>query len=176
MISGTRDLMTCFGLPITSSANATFSYTVLSREQLEVLEDRPDVAAQVRAPSSEVSLAMFLPATWISPWRRLLLADQQPDQGGLARAGRADDEDELALLDVDVDVVERDDRVLVDLGDVIEFDHDERGLLSGERRLGNLPRPYDASKGRGVVRAIRCRENQHRLHDGPFEKSAGLVT
>ena len=38
----------------------------------------------------------------------------------------ADEEDELALVDVDGRVAERDDVALVDLGDVLELDHGDR--------------------------------------------------
>ena len=46
--AGTCWRMTCLGRPITSRANATFSKHGLVGEQLVVLEDVADVAAQVR--------------------------------------------------------------------------------------------------------------------------------
>jgi hypothetical protein len=45
------------------------------------------------------------------------------DHRGLARTGLADDEDELALLDFDIDAFERRDAVLVGLRDVLKTDH-----------------------------------------------------
>ena len=56
----------------------------------------------------------------------------------LARARRADDEDELALLDDERDAVERGDVVrLVDLPDVLEHDHRRAGRpFAGRLQLG----------------------------------------
>ena len=55
-----------------------------------------------------------------------------------------DEEDELALLDVDVGVAQGDDVALVDLGDVLELDHEgqQRPAVSGEggRDPGGLRR------------------------------------
>src|SRR5205085_49208 len=91
-------------------------------EELEVLEHRPDVPAEVRdlpgvhaveALSGDEDLSL----------RRLLLLQQQPDERRLARAGGSDDEDELALLDLDVDAVEGRNRAPIDLGDVLNADH-----------------------------------------------------
>jgi hypothetical protein len=128
MISGTRDVL---GLADHVERERHVLVHGLVREQLEVLEDRAHVAAKVRdLPRCEVG--DVLAGDVDLALARLVLADQQPDQGGLARAGRTDDEDELALLDVDADVVQGNDRILVDLRDVIEFDHDERGFSRGD--------------------------------------------
>ncbi len=55
---------------------------------------------------------------------RARLAQHQPQERRLAGAGGADEEDELALLDVDVDVVERRPLLAgVHRGDVLESDH-----------------------------------------------------
>ena len=66
---------------------------------------------------------MLRPASRIWPRVGQLLAEQEADEGRLARAGRADEEDELALVDLDGDVAQRDRRALVRLGDVLESDH-----------------------------------------------------
>jgi len=51
-----------------------------------------------------------------------LLADEQADQGGLAGARGPDEEDEIARLDLQVDVAERLGTVRIPLTDVIERD------------------------------------------------------
>ena len=69
-------------------------------QQLVVLEDVADVAAQVRhlgvghlvdVPAGDPDLALL----------RALLAVHQPQQRGLARTGRTDEEHELGLGDVE---------------------------------------------------------------------------
>src|SRR6185437_8601269 len=55
---------------------------------------------------------------------RALLTENQPQEGGLARPGRADKEDELSLVDRHVDVLQGGPiLVRVDLGDVLKLDH-----------------------------------------------------
>ena len=118
----------------------------LVRQQLEVLEHAADVAAQVRhAPvahrrevlARDVDMAL----------RRLHLADEHADEGGLARARMTHQEDELAGVDLQRDIrqggsvglggihfghmVERDDRGARLLGDVIDLQHGQ-----GLRQLG----------------------------------------
>jgi len=77
----------------------------LVRQQPEVLEHRADLAAQPRhLPAGE---AVDLLAGDVHPARgRSRLAQHQPQGRGLAGPRSADQEDELALLDVDGDVVE----------------------------------------------------------------------
>ena len=91
-------------------------------EQLEVLEHAADVASQIGdLPTVQVGdvLARHPDAALL----RLLLLEQQTDEGGLARARRPHEEDELTLLDVGADVAQCDDVALVGLGDVLEPDH-----------------------------------------------------
>ena len=76
------------------------------RQQLVVLEHDADVAAVVGNPPAR-DRARSRPATRIVPAGRLGLLDQQPHRGRLAGAGGADEEDELAGLDRERDVVER---------------------------------------------------------------------
>ena len=75
---------------------------------------------------------MSLPATQIWPsvgCSSLLIGRMKvllPDPGG------ADQEDELALLDVEVGLTQSDVRRLVDLGDVVEFDQgNHAGAVEG---------------------------------------------
>ena len=76
-----------------------------------------------------------------------VLAQQEPQERGLARSGGADQEDELAPLDVRRDPVERGARGgLVHLGDAVEADHGGAGY----RR----PRP-NCDPGRGVSLDVR---------------------
>ena len=51
-----------------------------------------------------------------------------------------DEEDELALLDVDRGVAQGDDVALVDLGDVLELDH-VAITVSGREAVGYRPMP-----------------------------------
>jgi hypothetical protein len=75
-----------------------------------------------------------------------------------------DEEDELALGDLDVGVAQGDDVALVDLGDVLELDH---GTLDGEgtstslrpiehRRTGQVTAMHRPGRG-AVTRAPRLR-------------------
>jgi hypothetical protein len=91
-------------------------------QEPEVLEDAADVAPEVRHPpfGQVDDVAAGLPDL---PGVGQLLAQQQPDERGLARARRSDQEDELALVDLDRYVAQRDGRSLVGLGDVVEADH-----------------------------------------------------
>ena len=98
-------------------------------EQLEVLEDAADVAAQQRHLRA-LEPRQVAPADDDAPARRLELLEEEPDDRRLARAGRADDEDELALLDHERRAIERDDVRVVDLADVLEHDHRRRGLAA----------------------------------------------
>ena len=67
---------------------------------------------------------MSRPATRTRPRRGDLVAQQQLEEGRLPGARRADEEDELALGDLEGDVTEGDDVALVDLGDVFESNHE----------------------------------------------------
>src|SRR6266536_4608200 len=106
-------------------------------EELEVLEYAADGTPQRRhLPGGEpVQLLARHPDV---PGAGPLLLDQQADEGRLAGAGLADDEDELALADLHRDVVEGDDVVTVDLGDVVECDHgcEQPFALRGSAWLG----------------------------------------
>ena len=91
-------------------------------QELEVLEDRPDVPAQVRhLPRGE--LGQVLAGDVDLALGRLLLLEQKADERALPGAGLAHDEDELTLLDLDGDVLERRRAVPVHLRDVLKTDH-----------------------------------------------------
>ena len=111
------------------------------RQQLEVLEDDADVAAQLRHLAA-AHLGQRVAGDRDVALGRLELLHQQADAGRLAAAGRADDEDELAAADLQRDAVERDVPAGVDLRDVVELDYGQRG----RRR-----RPRDPCAGAGVV-------------------------
>jgi len=91
------------------------------REQLEILEDDADEAAEIRdlrvAELRHVLVVDDHPAG-----RRELIADQQPDERRLAGAGRPDEECEVALVDGEVNVLQRRGPVRVALTDVLETD------------------------------------------------------
>src|ERR1035438_10506080 len=92
------------------------------RQQAVVLEDAADIAPQVgHLPGSERAdlFAGHPDLAFVGP---LFLRDQ-PQEGRLARAGRPDDEHELAPGNVHRDIPEGGDRALVRLGDVVETDH-----------------------------------------------------
>ena len=111
------------GLPITWRANATFSATVLfgsSRKSWKTVPIWRRSAGHLPAGEPVELLAGDVDLARGGP----RLAQHQPQEGRLAGAGGADEEDELALLDLDGDVVEG-GAVLagVRLGDVLESDH-----------------------------------------------------
>ena len=89
-----------------------------------------------------LSRARSRPPTTIFPRGRVELLQQQADERRLAGAGRADDEHELALVDVERDVPQRDDVGLVDLRDPLEDDHrpGARGALGRRREVGDRGR------------------------------------
>src|SRR5215471_987699 len=111
------------GLPDDLEREGDVVVDVLVRQQPEILEHTSDPAAQVgNLPVGDLGqvLAGDVDPALAGP----LLSQDQPQEGGLARARRADQEDELALLDVETDVLQsRPALVGVRLSDVIEVDH-----------------------------------------------------
>ena len=91
-------------------------------QQLEVLEDAADVAAELGDPRA-LELAERAAADEDRALGRVELLDQQPDERRLARAGLADQEHPLALVDAQRDVAQADDLAVVDLRDALEHDH-----------------------------------------------------
>ena len=82
------------GAPVTSSAKATFSATVFvgsSRKSWKTVPIRRRSARDLRAPHAQQVVAR----DGHLPVRRNLLADEQPDEGALAGAGRPDEEREV---------------------------------------------------------------------------------
>ena len=91
-------------------------------EQLEVLEHAADVAPQIGdLPTAQGG--QVAPAHADAAPVGLELLDEQTDEGGLARAGRPHEEDELALLDVEAHLLQPDGARRVDLRYVFELDH-----------------------------------------------------
>jgi hypothetical protein len=118
------------------------------RKQLEVLEDAADVAPQQRDLLA-LEPTELAPADDDLAGGRLELLQHEPHERRLARAGRADDEDELALVDPEGDVAEGRDVRLVDLRDVLEDDH--RRARRRRRRNGRDRALLE--DGGGAVRA-----------------------
>src|SRR5215210_8319280 len=109
------------------------------RKQLVVLEDGADPAAELRdllvregtdVPSGDQDLTL----------RRADLADQRLDQGRLAAARRSDEEDELAAVYPQADVLEPDVAPGIDLGHPAQLDDRRATPLLGEV-LGAALRP-----------------------------------
>ena len=121
--SGTTRLMMSGRLPITSSANATFSKTVFCCSSRKSWNTQPMTCRRL-GMCRPGSLLTWNFDTWISPDGGVVLGKQQPHEGRLARTRRADEEDELALVDLDADVVERGTRRrLYCLRHLVEGDH-----------------------------------------------------
>jgi hypothetical protein len=113
------------------------------REQLEVLEDHADL----RAEASEVGLRVAdrdAVDQDVAPLERLEAVDGL-DQGALARAGRAADDHDLALVDGGRAAVQHLHRA-VPLADVAHLDHRHDGFpsINGSVRLSG---PGAASRG-----------------------------
>src|SRR5215210_6781945 len=116
--------------PCTLSAYATFSAAVRFGSSLKSWKAQPRHLRALQPP--EVT-----PADPDLAVGDLDLLQHEPDDGRLARAGSADDEDELALLDRERDVSQRRHVGLVDLRHVLEHDH-RRARGRGRRRHGLL--------------------------------------
>jgi hypothetical protein len=87
------------------------------REEGVVLEDRVDVALERRQPGDVLALELD------QAGRGLLEATDHPQRGGLPTARRAEQAEELAVLDLEVDVVDR-QRIAIALDDINEPDFD----------------------------------------------------
>ena len=106
----------------------------LGRQQLEVLEDDPDLAAHPRhVPARQPGEVLAVEDD--RALGRELVADEQLDERRLARPGRPDEEDEVAFGDDEVDVAERQLAVRVLLGDVVH--HEDRAFLAGLFQCGD---------------------------------------
>ena len=99
----------------------------LGRQELEVLEDDADLAPHL-GHLAAAELGHVLAVEDDRAARRELVADEQLDERRLARAGRPDEEDEVALGDDQVDVAQGDLAVGVLLGHVVQ-DEDGPFLL-----------------------------------------------
>src|SRR6266508_677173 len=148
-------------------------------KQLEVLEDAADRAPQGgHLPGGE---AVELLAGHPDPARGgPFLLGEQAQEGRLAGAGLAHDEDELALVDLDRDIVEGLDVGPVGLADVVELDHGA-GLtfrspgLAGARSWGastlaiclDNARPYQTCLPKSVRPGVRWRQGRPLPLPGP---------
>src|SRR3954449_8900409 len=112
--SGTTRLMVRWGLLMTSSAKATFWATVRLRSRRKSWKTQPMVRRSLGTCHLLIVLSV-LPLTTTVPLvggvdplavdhdgalGRVVLLQQQPQEGRLARARGADEEDELALVDL----------------------------------------------------------------------------
>src|SRR5207244_10771639 len=100
--------------------------------EVEDMEDAADVPAEVRHLPRGQRLQLAVADPDPSGVGHHLL-HEEPEAGRLARAGRADQEDELALPDLEGELLDGCDPALVALRDRFEPNHD-----SGE---GTNPRP-----------------------------------
>ena len=163
--------MTCLDLPMTSSANATFSNAVLFGSSLKSWKTQPMLRRRYGTFQFFI-LTRSWPATMICPRLGQELAQQQPDERRLARARVAHDEDELARADLDVDVVEGGLVGDVGLRDAPHRDHDRPRTRQDRRYLGGARRGriwhVDQISHRDAP--FRCNDS----HRGSLAKSASL--
>ena len=125
------------------------------RQKLKVLEHGANLAAQERN-LAVLDLHEVLTGNQDAAARRLDVAVERRQQRGLTRAGVTDQEDELARIDLDVDVVEC--RLVglcrIDLGDML---HKDDGLDTG--LLGHL-----------LAAGLRIDGRKHRRKIGVVER------
>src|SRR5699024_7842992 len=104
----------------------------------EVLENTPDRLPQPRDPTSRHLGDIEIGHRDLTIGGNLL-TQQQTQERRLSGAGRADEEDELTLVDLHGDVVQRGARRrLVRLGNVVEPDHDSIPYLRSALNSGCL--------------------------------------
>ena len=137
----------------------------LRRQELEVLEDDADLAPHHgHLPARQAGKVVAVEDHVAH--RGQLVPDQELHQGRLAGAGCADEEDEVALRDDEVDVLQGVAAVRIGLGHVVEHEH--RPARVG-RRAPVAARGIDAGPawlvGRRIESLRRALEDQHRLHD-----------
>jgi hypothetical protein len=122
LAAGSPDHLQCIGDVVVD---------VPARQELVVLEDGSDPAPQLRdllvreggdVAAGDQHLALG----------GAKLADQRLDQGRLAAAGRADQEDELTAIDAEADVLEAHVPARIDLGHPAHLDDRRPGPLLGE--------------------------------------------
>ena len=120
------------------------------REEVELLEDHPDLAPQLKRAAALLALAAS-PGPYSTPSTRTEPALGSSSRlivrrsGRLARARRAEDDDVLALVDGQVDAVQhlvRAERLL----DALELDDDlRRGICGAPCSAAARPRDRTAS-------------------------------
>ena len=142
------------------------------REQLEVLEDDPEVAAVVRDLLAR-DLGEVASRDGDRAVGRLDLLDQQPHDRRLARAGGADEEDELAGKHGERGVLEAEVSAGVLLGDRAQVDDRARNRIADDaltRRcgLGALTPPSDVAFGGSHVRSCRVFARARGTPSGPL--------
>ena len=152
----------------------------LVRQQPEVLEDGADLAAQLRhLPARQRGRG---PCRRRSTVPRLapLLPQHEAQEGRLAGAGGTDEEDELAALDLQGHLVQRGPcAARVDLGHVLEPDHDRPRLVLRAGRRRGRPRAASLIEGRtgrhpDAGRTRRRRPVNPRVRTAPSDSSRSV--
>src|SRR5205807_4090773 len=91
----------------------------------------------------------------------LLLLQQETKERGLSGPGGPDQKHELALVDLEVAVIEGDHRVLVGLGDVLAFDHDVVLRSWGKGTRASLAKDPPLGGDRAGFVSTSCRPRPH---------------
>jgi hypothetical protein len=109
------------------SGTSTFSERRRTRQEVESLEDEPDLPVPDRRQGIVVEARDVAAGQAIRTRGRRVETAEDVHERRLARAGRPDDRDELALGDIDADAAQRADGHLADLVGLDEVaDLDER--------------------------------------------------
>src|SRR5262249_12520085 len=122
----------------------------LRLEQLEVLEDDPDLAPQ-QGDARPAQALNVLAVDDHAAGRGELFADEEPIERRLAGARGADDEGEVSGTDLEIDVAQRICPVRVALADVLERDHACLPSLVARAAMGVSP-PYQRRSARHNAR------------------------
>src|SRR3954471_18328949 len=133
----------------------------LRRQELEVLEDDADLAAELRHPSARELPDVFA-VDDDAAGRGELFADEEADERRFAGTGRADEEAEVAAIDLQVDVAQRIRSVRVALAHVVEGDQSQPFLVRFPTHACSLPnKRTHAYLGcrRATIRATCAQDN-----------------
>jgi Protein of unknown function (DUF1602). len=139
----------------------------LGRQELEVLEDDPDLAAHLRDLATPEAGDVLTVEDDLAACRDLI-ADEQFDERGLTGAGWPDKEDEVALGDDQVDVAQGQLAVRVLLGHVMQHEHGSflRGLVAG---------PAEDAAADGARGAVRWGDGHIRLRGRGLRRRSPLI-
>ena len=135
------------------------------REQLEVLEDDPDLCGAARGPCAAGRGRGPARRRTTSPARGQLVADEQLEERRLAGARRPDEEDELPSAEGQVDVAQGDLAVGVGLADAAQGHDGTRGLRAAPGAGRRGPGSGVGGRPEEVVRSSRSGRGYHRAAD-----------